>query len=359
MNFNQFSKIRCDASKDDMAVKRPTWAVVATVDEPPALVQAFVAWHLSLGAQAVFLYFDRPDDPAIRLFAHLPQVIAVSCDTAHWLHVGKSRPRRHQVRQVRNARDAYTQTRADWLVHIDADEFIWPHQGVSDGLVSVDPNADCLAVPVAERIYVPNGAAKTVFDGAFRRPFRVPANVGRAIFGADYDLTYRGLTGHSQGKAFVRVERPLKMSIHRPKRSEADQEPTVAQGAVDQLELLHFEGLTRAYWVYKLLRMSHALLKHGGMLPSPHRQRQADAVLADMTRAEALHDRLKICDDTRQSLLRCHDLLLDVPFDLEDPLQTYFPGQSIDLSPGTIDRWLALEKSDVLQDLAGPGEDKI
>jgi hypothetical protein len=125
-----------------MTLSEPTWAVVATVDEPPAVVQAFVAWHLSLGAAHGYLYFDRPDDPVQRAVVHLPQVSAVACDEANWLRIGKSRPRRHQVRQVANARDAYARADADWLVHIDADEFLWSQGPLTDHLYSVSAAAD-------------------------------------------------------------------------------------------------------------------------------------------------------------------------------------------------------------------------
>ena len=79
-----------------MTLSEPTWAVVATVDEPLAVVQTFVAWHLSLGAAHVYLYCDRPNDPVQAAVAHLPQVSTVICDDVHWLRIGKSRPRRHR-----------------------------------------------------------------------------------------------------------------------------------------------------------------------------------------------------------------------------------------------------------------------
>ena len=49
------------ASHDDV----PSWAVVATVSEPAALLTAFAAHHLDLGAAAVHLYLDTPN-PELR-----------------------------------------------------------------------------------------------------------------------------------------------------------------------------------------------------------------------------------------------------------------------------------------------------
>lgn len=332
-----------------MMKDNPTWAVVATVDEPPALVQAFVAWYLSLGAEAIFLYCDKPDDPVQSLLAHLPRVTVVPCDDAHWLRVGKSRPRRHQVRQVRNARDAYARTAADWLLHCDADEYLWVGAPVAQTLAMVPDAADCLAVPVAERVHLSGDRGVTIFEGAFRRPFRGPPARGRRIFGPDYELTYRGLTGHSQGKAFVRAHRPVKLSIHRPRATRTDQEVALARADIDVMELLHFDGLTQTSWTYKLARMVHALAKRDGMPPSAHRRKQADALIADPDNAPQIYDRLKRPGKDLIDLLKQRDLWTEPAFDPTKVMAQFFPGKPIDLRPEIVDDWLHRKKAHVLK----------
>ncbi|WP_168769194.1 glycosyltransferase family 2 protein [Yoonia maricola] len=332
-----------------MTKNTPTWAVVATVDEPPALVQAFVAWYLSLGAARIFIYCDKPGDPVGSVLRHLPQVTVLMCDDAHWLRVGKSRPRRHQVRQVRNARDAYAQMEADWLIHCDADEFLWPRMPVAETLAGVDDGVDGLVVQVAERVHAARSPTQNIFEGAFRRPFREPAARGRRIFGLDYDLTYRGLTGHSQGKAFVRKGRALNMSIHRPRPVRSDQEVALERAHVDALELLHFDGLTTAFWTYKLARMVYALEKRDGMPPSDHRRKQADALIADPDGAEALYDRLKRPDAALIDLLKTMGLWVEPSFDPSEPIARWFPDQPADLRPDVLDAWLQRKKAHVLK----------
>lgn len=324
-----------------------TWAVVATVDEPPALVQAFVAWHLSLGADAVFIYCDNPSDPVQQMLSHLPQVTVVPCDDLHWLRLGNSRPRRHQVRQVRNARDAYARADTDWVLHSDADEFLWPGATVAQTLGQVDADADCLAVHVAERVHLTSDTGQSVLEGAFRRPFREPAKKGRKIFGLEYALTYRGLTGHAQGKAFVRTGRELKLSIHRPRPLISDQELALARADVGALELLHFDGLTSDFWVYKLARMAHALAKMDGMPPSPHRRKQADALISDMAGAEQLYQRLKCPDEQMQAVLKEYGLWTEPPFEPSAAIFRYFPDHTVDLTPWAIDQWLRQHKASI------------
>lgn len=317
-----------------MAEHHASWAVVATVDEPPALVQAFVAWHLSLGASEVILCFDRADDPVADLLSDMPKVTIVRCDEAHWARLGKRRPEKHQIRQVRNATDVYRRVQADWLLHCDADEFLSPTQSVAACLARVYPWIDCAVVPVMERVFVAGGASADMFSGLFRRPYSGKSGVGGGL-SADADLTQRGLTGHAIGKAFTRVGRDLEVSIHRARAGDADLRTEILQIA----DLLHFDGLTRLNWVYKLLRKADAFAHHGGMVPSPHRQRQIDAVLADPAAAFDLHDRLKIVAAKDFAALRVSE---DVSFDPKAVIDA-----GVDLSGEAFDAWLRKEKAHV------------
>ncbi len=327
---------------------QPLWSVVATVDEPPQLVQAFVAWHLALGADQIHLYFDRPDDPAMDLFVHLSRVIVTACDADHWQRVCTARPNRHQIRQVQNARNAYSRTTSSWLLHCDADEFIWSANPVSRVLADVDHAVDAVAVPVAERVYLAGEKTDTFLDGVFRRPFPKEKRAGRRIFGPEYDLTHRGLTGHAIGKAFVRTDRRLNMSIHRPARRDGGSALTLAHADRNAMELLHVDGLTPQYWLYKLARKAEAVANHDGMPPSEHRGRQIEALIAHPNAKRALHDVLKSVDTALQAKLAARDLLVQPPFDVSGPLARYFPDQVVDLSPAAIDRWLAENKAAVL-----------
>ena len=339
-----------------MARLSSSWSVVATVDEPPALVQAFVAWHLHLGAETVYLYCDNPTDPVAAMLAHLPDVRLTLCDDAYWRRAGKSRPRRHQVRQVRNARDAYAGCGADWIIHMDADEFLWPRDSVGTILAGVAPGADAVVVSVAERVHRADDPGRHVLEGAFRHPFRKPPKTGLRLFGPDYALTSRGLTGHALGKTFVRKGRDLNLSIHRPRAIATDAEPVMSRPASDTIALLHFDGLTPRHWVYKLARMQRALKMNHGMPPSAHRRAQADALLADPAGGAALYARLKVTDATMQARLARHGLWSAAAFDPFPALARYFPDQPIDLSAAAVDGWLAAQKPDVIAFLDKAGD---
>jgi hypothetical protein len=281
------------------------------------------------------LYFDRPDDPAATLFSNVDRVSVCLCDKAHWRRIGKGngRPVRHQIRQVRNATDAYKNCTSDWLLHCDADEFLWPTQTITALLAEVYPWIDGAVAPVAERFHSMGAPPSHVFSGKFRRPAAGKGEAG--------SLTLRGLTGHAIGKAFTRVGLDLTVSIHRPQRND----PPLKIAPLHGLELLHFDGLTRLQWVQKLLRKADAVANHNGIPPSPHRQTQIDAVLHDPAAAFALHDRLKLLSDDQVAALG--DLVIAPAFDPSEALAAVF-GTSALLDPGQFDAWLMDQKADAL-----------
>lgn len=308
----------------------PSWSVTATLDEPLALVQAFVAWHLALGAAEVVLYFDRPDDPAAAALQDMPQVRVIRCGPGHWAGRQGARPVKHQVRQVHNATLAYRECRTDWLLHCDADEFLWPQGPVAEALAAVHPQTDAAIIAVAERVYAAGSTPETIFDGAFRRPFAGSPAQGEAVYGASYAMTRRGMTGHAQGKVFARAGRGLELSIHRPKP-----QPGVVLQPCAGAELLHFDGLTPLQWRFKLLRKAEHFARHGGMEPSPHRQRQIDAILGDPAAAGVVHDALKTVTAPRLAQLRRLGLLLTADFDPQPALARFFG--AVDLSVAGFD----------------------
>ncbi|MEL6681487.1 MAG: glycosyltransferase family 2 protein [Pseudomonadota bacterium] len=323
-----------------------TWAVVATVDEPPILVAAFVAWHLSLGAAEVVLFFDRPDDPAADLMAQVPGVQVVRCDMAYWKAQAGRRPDKHQIRQVSNARQAFATCHADWLLHCDADEFIWAEQPVHERLASLQPQTQCGIVPVAERAFLQNPDLGSVFTGVFRRPFNGRPDIGRQLFGRGYAMTDRGLTGHSIGKSFLRKAAALKPSIHRPKPLGGAEVPTER---VTGLTMLHFDGLTPLHWIYKILRKADAVANKGGMPASRHRRRQIESVLEDVANAFAVHDRLKRLDTETLENLKAHDLVLVTDFTPEPALAFHFPDADKSLGQNAVDDWLWANKPTILR----------
>ena len=328
-----------------MSTHTPTWAVVATVDEHPAVVQTFVAWYLSLGADAIHLYFDRPDDPAADLFAAVAKVHVVRCDADYWARINGRRPVRHQVRQIKSATDAVNVTTAEWLLHCDGDEYLWPSRDVADILADAQHEPDGLLVPVAERRFLAGADTPHIFTGVFRRPEEVGAPAPQ--------MTLRGLTGHSMGKAFVRTTSDIQINIHRPQRDQV----VVAIPPMPDTALLHFDGLTRLQWIEKLLRKSDMAVNKGGAVPTRHRQRQIDKVLRHLPDAARVHDQTKVLQPRAVEDLRARDLLLEVDFDPATPLAALTGARDL-ISPEDYDAWLLENRAARVPYLAEVADEK-
>lgn len=69
------------------------------------------------------VFLDQPDNALAERLAH-PAVTFHHCDDAHWSRAPAKARSTHQRRQAHNATRTYRQSKVDWLLHIDVDEFL-------------------------------------------------------------------------------------------------------------------------------------------------------------------------------------------------------------------------------------------
>lgn len=221
------------------------WGVVATVREPLELVLAFACHHLDMGAE-VTLFFDDPDDPAAPVLERIRGVRVIRCDGAHWAAMGwDRRPDIQTPRQNTNFRWAVAEELADWLIHLDADEFLWAPEGVWAEIDAVG-SADWLAVPPWERVLGPDDAG--LFSGPFRGPVEGDLT---AIYGREARfLEPRGLAGYASAKPMVPAHTPHHVVTHRVTGPNGP----IPRHRAETLRVLHVEGLTPVHWAVKQLR---------------------------------------------------------------------------------------------------------
>ena len=120
-------------------------ALVTTLRNAGATLDYFVAYHLSVGFDHLFLFFDDPDDALFERFEGHPAITAVK-NTARlrrrWLQTRSAAEnypfadREVMARQILNADVAVQMalhSDIDWLLHIDADELFYsPTESVAD-----------------------------------------------------------------------------------------------------------------------------------------------------------------------------------------------------------------------------------
>lgn len=298
-----------------------SWGVALTAHEPTALLLANVGWHISAGADEVHVYLDDPCDPAAPLLEAIAGVQVTRCDAAHWREAAPSlrRPPTHRRRQALNANHALARCGVDWLVHLDADEFLMQDRPLGQEMAAVRA-LDCeLYFPVAERMYLP-GPQQTIWDGVFRGCTRALIRRGdgidndRVIYGDHVECLDFGVLGHSAGKCAVPRDGDYRLGIHWSFRGEGRRRAERFRSTAARL--LHFDGLTPLQWWTKLRRYTE--YDPADFNVAAHRQRQIDlaaAVGASPEGRELLHRELKECGPDLRARLRALGLLLEVPFD--------------------------------------------
>ena len=112
-------------------------AIVTTLKNADHVLDSFIAYHLAIGFEHIFLFFDDPADPGIRRTAAYRNVTAIAHDAAlreRWRGLpqyGEQAPfvdREVMARQVLNVELTMRLARErgfDWLLNIDSDELFF------------------------------------------------------------------------------------------------------------------------------------------------------------------------------------------------------------------------------------------
>lgn len=324
-----------------------TWSIVSTMRGTPDVIAPFVAHHLASPARAVHIYLDEADADLQAMLAPLttgpaptsrPRLTVTVCDDAWWArHPGRIKPYKVFDRQLWNAEAARKGSDADWIVHIDSDEFLVPtgpdaptlSDELATELAAVPAGIDWVRIPNLERMLWDGRAQETIFDGAFRARITDPATE-RAAYGHDSRFLKDGFSGYVRGKTAIRRRSALKMRLHdanwpgKTGRNQAGEVPPFQ--TLTGVQVLHIDGWTALHWTGKLLRRLET-----GLGDSGHRGRQAQ--LAYMTAATtpaartALFDRLQRLTPARAAVLRGAGLLVETAFDPGPALAATFPGR--------------------------------
>lgn len=316
----QGNRVTENSARQAKKAATPTWDVVLTAREPPVLVQINVLWHLATGARTVHVCFDDPEDPGIAVVQNIAGARVIRCDRAHWrrLNGRKGRPASQMRRQTLNANAVQDVTEAQWLFHIDADEFIWQDGDLGAELAELGLGQTELNLPVLERLFPEHGFGDTIFAGAFRAASDLPEAEARDVFGEFAPFMKRGQYSHGAGKSGVAVRQGLRMGVHNATVRGQNRWKRAAKHVSRRARLLHFDGLTPLHWAAKSLRYRLNPPQVRKAVLQPHRAAQIDW-MADqggtLEDVQTAHARLFALTGARQAQLEAYDLLRHVPFD--------------------------------------------
>ncbi|MBV2360233.1 glycosyltransferase family 2 protein [Thalassococcus sp. CAU 1522] len=298
----------------------PTWAIVMTAREPAALVVANARWHLATGASEAHVYLDRADDPAAAMLAALPGCRVTVCDDAHWsaMRGRKGRPDSQMRRQSLNANHAQARSDAGWMLHLDADEFLWQDRPLADELALVSELGAELRFPVLERTMRHGETQNTLFAGRFRRVSPSAAGINRVIYGDKARFLRDGMFSHGSGKCAVPVRHGFHHYVHESVIDVDGKRVRPPSFRSTAARLLHFDGLTPLHWLVKILRYRRNPPDVQRQILPDHRFAQIDWALdriADLPSALAAHAALLWMTEAEETRLRGFGLIDDRAFD--------------------------------------------
>lgn len=239
------------------------WGICVTVKAPVEQVLAFVAHHLSLGADQIWLYFDDPADAAADVAQTLDRVTVTRCDAAYWAGFQWKRPERHQNRQGHNARRCYSLIDTDWMSHIDVDEFILPSKPISEILAETPVATRTIRMSPWEALYDASLADDIFTARHFRAALRGQNHAAdrKKLFGRFAFLLPSGVLSHSFGKCIFRTGIPgFQIKLHGAAIKGLRE---TGEGFHPDLPLLHFHAQQKDDWLGRLdFRLERGAYRH-------------------------------------------------------------------------------------------------
>ena len=118
----------------------------------------FTYYHLNIGADHMYLFFDGPADPSVNVLCREKRVTCIRCDANHWKSLAGNLPESDlniQTKEEINSRVALKLAREQgysWICHIDSDELIHAAGGFKEAIASIPLRVEVARFPVLEAI---------------------------------------------------------------------------------------------------------------------------------------------------------------------------------------------------------------
>lgn len=173
--------------------------IAVTLRAPLGQIKSFVNYHLNIGVDHIFLFFDSPNDKTIRFFKKNKRV---SCFSGRGNGIVAI-----EDRQRKNANDALKIAREmnlEWIAHLDIDELILTRLKLKDLLGKVSAKVDYVRLATLESV-----PEKMSYKDPFKEITLFKNNF--------HKISKKYFKGHACGKSIVRTSARFDcIGIHRP-----------------------------------------------------------------------------------------------------------------------------------------------
>ena len=290
-----------------------SWRVGAILNESLADTLRFAAWYLEAGADGLTLMFDNPQDPAMGVLGDHPKISCIPCTPDFWEKLGLTQDTRFPKRQNFALSHIYRATSEDWLLNVDADEFVYVADGtIADLLASQAPETEFVRIETAE-IVEPLVRQEAL---TFRLPMERDA--ARRVYEDNAELfgpRRKGLVGHPQGKSATRTGiQGVSLRQHWPQRRGGEDMVEQMINRDSGAHLLHFIGLDYDAWHGKLEWRAGS---RGFTVPLTERIQAAMASDDSEAALRELHARLHKASPEVLDRLQAEGARLDLHLDLD------------------------------------------
>lgn len=292
--------------------------IVSTIKATKREMLEFVSYHLNIGIDHIFLFFDNPKDKNFSLFLVNKQVTSIACTDEHWQKLGFPKPDYIETRQKANANYAINlaqKKHIKWIMHIDIDELVYPEKPLKE-LLEYTPN-DISYIWMRPYEAVPNNIEHS---SAFQEInlFKVysDSKIKHLIDMENKthlkNILYQGqyFRGHTGGKSLVNLAKSENikcLGIHRPVFRCKD----VKSLEISNLSLLHYDCATFKSWLKKWERRYDGSATFNGRRNRKEQYNEfIKAYLSDSEqKLMMLYQRYYILTNEEKKLLNKHGLI--------------------------------------------------
>ncbi len=247
-------------------------AIVLTVKNEERLLLQNIQYHLGIGVERIFIYFDGTTDTGKDIVRNID---AVSCqdsvgpekynDKTFLKKFWSNAEHHHTARQCLNTYDALqkcSEMGIDWLISLDADELFLPNlksnENVSTFFKTIPTNIDVLRLPALEVI-----SRKMRYDHVMAEEtlFKTKKNFSSKLdqlyqkiynpYNNEYILSSYWL-GHTMGKAAIKVGGGIiPHNVHRYRKLSGEKIKLLAKGNVLHYHIYDFTDFIKKFHNFK------------------------------------------------------------------------------------------------------------
>lgn len=234
--------------------------ITTTIRATKRELKEFVNYHLNIGIDHIFLFFDNPNDENISLFIVNEQVTTTVCTTAHWVSLGCSFDSDIEIRQKANVNYAIELALSldmNWISHIDIDELIYPVLSIKTIINKAPEDISYIWLRPSEAI--PEKEYLSVFQEV--NLFKVLSESRmKVLIGNEEESTLANILylkqffrGHMGGKSIVKISAKIKknikcLGIHKPTFYNTHAVQSIEN---KDIFLLHYDCCTFENWLVK------------------------------------------------------------------------------------------------------------